>query len=1222
MPVHPLRAVCLCLLLLAGLTAQTPLQTVAEASDFTATGRLAEVQSFCARLAERSARVTLGSIGQTAEGRNLPLLIVGDPPPADPAELGERIVVLAFGGIHAGEVCGKEALQMLARDLALAEQPGLLGDVVLLLVPVLNGDGNERMRVDNRPGQVGPEQGMGTRRNGQGLNLNRDFVKLEAPATRGLVRLIREWDPALLIDTHTTDGSQHRHPLTYDSPRHPATPAGVLEFARDVLLPAAGERLAAQGDSLFFYGNFSADQSGWNTYPAMPRYSTHYGGLRNRISILSEAYAYAPYERRVRSSYRFVAALAGLAAERRPEIQALLAHADEQTQEAVGDSLAIATRNQAFAQSFTVFGIAADGTPHDYRCRYDGLAVASRKVQRPRAYLFPPGLDELEQTLQRHGIEVEELREDLELAVESYRLEALDYEEQLYEGRRLARLEVRVEPETNWVRAGTRVVRCAQPLGNLAVVLLEPEAEDGLARWGMLDGQLRLGERVPVLRLVEEHSLMTRRLASLPEEAAAARELSFEDYAGGLTSIGEDHSRGLEWLDNDHYLQRRPGGLYRVDARSGRAERYPGRDEGSLVQALQTTLQLDGKQARQLLRRAQASHDPTRGRLFSYAGDLYWGTLDGSLQRLTETPEQAEELALLSPDDQRVAFVRDHDLFVVELTTGTVRRLTSDGSDTLSNGKTDWVYMEEVYGRGRRRAFWWSPDSERIALLQFDDSPVPRFPLVNHSTVPPQLEHVHYPKAGDPNPRVRLGVVAAQAGEVQWADLSGYPVDATLITRVGWLPDSQAVFFYAQDRAQTWLDMNLLRGANVTTLFRETTGAWVDNPGDPRFLQDGSFLLSSERSGYAHLYHFEPDGRLRRAVTEGAWEVRGIELLDEAGGQLFFRCTRDSWTGEQLYRVALDGTGLRRVSFEEGSHSFALSPDGRWCIDTWSRSDQPPRVALFDTQGRRQRWIDTNPVPGLAELRLGRLEELQIPLPDGFVLEAQLSYPPDFDPRKRYPVWLQTYGGPHAPTVRNAWRGGRLYEKMLASLGFVIFRCDPRSASGKGAVSAWSAYRQLGVSELADLEAALDWLGRNPWVDTARIGISGHSYGGFLTAFALTHSGRFRAGVAGAPVTDWRLYDSIYTERYMDTPEANPEGYRETSVIEAAGQLHGALLILHGAADDNVHMQNSLRLAEALQRQDQDFELMVYPSSRHGIRGAHNRRLIVEFMLRELMGAE
>ncbi len=1222
MPVDLRRAVCACLLLLPLLHAQTPLETVAEASGFTATGRLAEVRDFCARLADSAPRVLLRNLGETAEGRELPLLILGDPPPSDPTEVGERIVVLAFGGIHAGEVCGKEALQMLARDLASADDPGLLSDVVLLLVPVLNGDGNERMRPDNRPGQVGPEQGMGTRRNGQGLNLNRDFVKLEAPATRGLLRLMRAWDPALIIDTHTTDGSQHRYPLSYDAPRHPATPQKVLEFARDVLLPAAGERLAAQGDSLFFYGNFSEDHSRWHTYPAMPRYSTHYGGLRNRIAILSEAYAYAPYERRVRSSYRFVHALAALAGERHGAIRTLIEQADRDTREAEGDSVAIATVNQAFPEPYTVFGFDEDGLARNYSCLYDGLAVARQKVRRPIAYIFPAALKELEQTLRRHGIEVEELREDLQLAVETYQLDSLSYEERPYEGHLLANLDVTLQAETTWVRAGSRVVRCAQPLGNLAVVLLEPEAEDGLARWGMLDAWLQPGTSLPLVRLVEAHSLLTARLPDLPEEAAPPAELSFEAYAGGLNRMGERHSRGLEWLDKDSYLQRRAGKLYRVDARSGRAVLYPGRDEGSLQAALQDTLELSSKQARQLLGRAQASHDPTRGRLFTHANDLYWGALDGSVRRLTETPEQAEELALLSPDDQHVAFVREHDLFLVAVASGKERRLTFDGSDTLSNGKTDWVYMEEVYGRGRRRAFWWSPDSQRIAFLQFDDSPVPRFPLVNHSTVPPRLEHVHYPKAGDPNPQVQLGVLDAQTGALSWAQLQDYPADATLITRVGWLPDSEAVFFYAQDRAQTWLDMNLLRAGSVERLFRETTGAWVDNPGPPRFLKDGSFLLSSERTGFAHLYHFEADGRLRRALTEGAWEVRAIELLDEDAGQLFFRCTRDSWTGEQLYRIGLDGSGLRRISFEAGSHSFALSPDGKLCIDTWSRTDMPPRVALLDTQGRRQRWIDSNPVAELASLRLGRLENLQIPLPDGFVLEAQLTYPPDFDATKRYPVWLQTYGGPHSPTVRDAWRSGRLYEKMLASLGFVIFRCDPRSASGKGAASAWSAYRQLGVSELADLEAALDWLTQKAWVDSQRLGISGHSYGGFLTAFAMTHSQRFRAGVAGAPVTDWRFYDSIYTERFMDTPQNNPGGYQSTSVVDAAQDLHGALLLLHGGADDNVHLQNTLRLAEALQKHDRDFEMMVYPSSRHGIRGSHNQRLIVEFMLRELMGED
>ena len=233
---------------------------------------------------------------------------------------------------------------------------------------------------------------------------------------------------------------------------------------------------------------------------------------------------------------------------------------------------------------------------------------------------------------------------------------------------------------------------------------------------------------------------------------------------------------------------------------------------------------------------------------------------------------------------------------------------------------------------------------------------------------------------------------------------------------------------------------------------------------------------------------------------------------------------------------------------------------------------------------------------------------------DGVVLEGSLLKPPDFDPARRYPVWFMTYGGPHAPTIRDSWSGGQVWDQVIAESGIIVFRADPRCASGKGAVSAWSCYKRLGVQELADVETAIRWLAAQPFVDPDRIGMSGHSYGGFLTAYALTHSKLFSAGIAGAPVTDWRDYDTIYTERYMLTPQENPEGYRETSVVEAAADLSGRLLILHGMMDDNVHPQNSVKLVDALQRAGKPFEMMFYPGYRHGIHGRHYRRLVWDFI--------
>jgi dipeptidyl-peptidase 4 len=261
------------------------------------------------------------------------------------------------------------------------------------------------------------------------------------------------------------------------------------------------------------------------------------------------------------------------------------------------------------------------------------------------------------------------------------------------------------------------------------------------------------------------------------------------------------------------------------------------------------------------------------------------------------------------------------------------------------------------------------------------------------------------------------------------------------------------------------------------------------------------------------------------------------------------------------------------------------------------------------------RWIDTNPVYSLEEFRWSEPEMVHIKTPDGFTLEAMMIRPPDWSAARRYPVWCSTYAGPGMPSVHDVWADGRTWDQMLAQEGIVVFEVDPRSASGKGVASAWTAYRRLGVQGLKDLEAAVAWLAGQPWIDASRVGLSGVSYGGFMTSFAMTHSKVFSAGIAGAPVTDWHDYDSIYTERYMDTPQQNPEGYEVTSVVKAASALHGRLLLIHGAIDDNVHFQNTLKLVQGLADADRQFDLMVYPAARHGFWSLHYHRLMHDFIV-------
>ena len=1210
---------------MAGLLRAEPPKTAAEASDYQRTSTYAEVTAFCDELAKQSPRVRLSTLGTSQEGRKLPLVIVADPPVATAAEAASsrKLVVFALANIHAGEVDGKEALLMLARDLALAPDKALLENLVIVLAPIFNADGNEKFG-PHRPAQAGPTQ-VGTRENAAGLDLNRDFVKLESPEARALVKFIGAWNPAVTIDCHTTNGSHHRYTLTYEGGRHPAGDPRIAQFTREKLLPQAGRLLKEKtGFESYFYGNFAADHTRWETILPLARYGTHYIGLRNRIAVLSESYSYAPFKDRVRASQEFVRGVLQAASENRTEIRRLLAQPESAAR------IPLQYKAAPLGEPADIPGFAleekdgrrvATTTPRDYKAQYLGGTESTLVVARPFAYLLPASLTKVVENLQRHGLTVEELREDLDLEIEAYRIDRVS-RGRAFQRHELVELEATVRKETRRIAAGTVLVKTAQPLGSLAATLLEPQSADGLATWNFLDEQLKEGGEFPILRLPAAAVMTAGRVRLLAEDRTFNKPITYDAvYGGGFgrgLSFGGSPASIQAWLDDgEHFLQQKEGQLYRVEARTGKASKYI--DEDALARGLAKLPAMSQQAAQGLSRGAWQRLTPQRdAALFNHQGDLYYCKLDGSgAVRLTRTPA-AEELASFSPDGKLVAFVQANNLFVVDVATQTVRPLTTDGSATITSGKADWVYYEEIFNRDYR-CYWWSADSSRIAFLRLDDGPVRNFTIVDQSSARPEPEVTPYPKAGAPNPLASLGLVAVAGGEPQFVDLSNYTPTASLVIRAGWLPDSQTAYFYVQDRAQTWLDFcTAAPGGETKCLFRETTKAWVNDPGPPHFLKDGSFLLTSERDGWRHYYHFAADGKLIRPLTSGEWEARTLHTVDEAGGWVYFSGTRDSHLGANLYHVKLDGTQLERLTAGGGTHTCSVSPKSNLFVDVWSDHQTPTQVRLCESDGKLARTLDTNPVHSLEEYRRGSYRLVQIPTSDGYTIEASLLVPPDFDSTRTYPVWFTTYGGPHAPTIGDSWAGGRVRDEMLAQLGFVVFKADPRSASGKGECSTWTAYRRLGVQELKDVETAIGWLKQQPGIDGERIGMSGHSYGGFLTAYCLTHSKLFAAGIAGAPVTDWRSYDSIYTERYMNTPQENPQGYSDTSVVRAARNLHGKLLILHGLIDDNVHVQNSLQLIDALQRADKDFEVMFYPKARHGIGGAHYNRLQVEFMKRAL----
>jgi dipeptidyl-peptidase-4 len=682
----------------------------------------------------------------------------------------------------------------------------------------------------------------------------------------------------------------------------------------------------------------------------------------------------------------------------------------------------------------------------------------------------------------------------------------------------------------------------------------------------------------------------------------------------------------LIWIDDDTYLwpktdpkAPKSAEWLRVRASNGAAE--PLFEPRRMEAALERLPGVTREEARRLSRETSYAMNPARTEAAVTAGaDLYrYDFAAGTAARLTSAAGKEEEPAW-SPDGRSVAFVRGGNLFVVGADGRGERALTTDGGRDVLNGKLDWVYQEELYGRGKFRAHWWSPDSRSLAFLRLDEKDVPRYTLVDDVASPIVVEVEHYPRAGDPNPKARLGIVRAAGGPVVWMDASRYPADI-LIVDVAWGPGGASVYCQVQDREQTWLELVAVGPADgkPRTVLREQGKAWVERAEGVQWLKDGSFLWPSERTGWQHLYHYKADGTLVGALTSGPWEVRTVHGVDEAGGWVYYSGTERSHIGGDVYRARLDGSARTRLSTAPGTHVASFNPSRTRYVDSWSDAHTPAQVRLHGADGAPIRVIDENRLAALDDYRLSRWEFLQVKTRDGFPMEAMMLKPPDFDPARRYPVYQHTYGGPHAPQVKDAWAGTTgMFHQLLAQRGVVVWICDNRTASGKGAESVWPGYLRFGALEHQDVEDGVAFLKRQPWVDGARIGLNGWSYGGFMVTYALTHGQSFAMGIAGGPVTDWSHYDSIYTERYMKTPANNRDGYAATSPLAAAANLHGRLLLIHGAIDDNVHPRNTLLFAQALQKAGKPFRMMLYPKARHAVTDAaqvkHMRAMMLEFV--------
>jgi len=689
-----------------------------------------------------------------------------------------------------------------------------------------------------------------------------------------------------------------------------------------------------------------------------------------------------------------------------------------------------------------------------------------------------------------------------------------------------------------------------------------------------------------------------------------------EDGPGEAGVLGRLPAIGA-WLDDATYLETRKDPadgerkLYAVRASDGSATVY--RDWPALTKKLP-----EGFDPR---RPAAATAD--LGRIvLARGGDLYlFDVAAGSFRRLTATSAE-EENPTFSPDGKMLAYTRGNDLFAYDLAAGLERQLTADGSDTILNGHASWVYMEEILGRsGAYRAFWWSPDSARLVYLRFDDAPVPQFPLYRADGQHGELEMQRYPKAGDPNPTVQAGVVSVADGKTVWLDFD--PKADRYLAFPTWTPDSKAVVVQWMNRGQDTIRLYSCDPATgaKTQLHEEKQGSWVEFYEDLKLLADGRFLLRSSVDGWDHLYLHAPDGSLERRLTSGAWRVTGIEAADEKGGWVYLSGRpKRSWDSA-LLRVRIDGTGLQTLTPEDGVHRVRVSPSGAFFTDTFSTIKEPSRMTLRAANGALVRALGDTRTEAMAEYAWGKPELFTVFSGDGFDLPVSWVLPPDFDETRQYPVLMSIYGGPDAATVFNSWPG--VQSHYWAQRGVITVRADHRGSGHFGKKATALMHRNLGKWEMADYGAVAAWLRNRPFVAKDRIGITGGSYGGYVTLMAMTAGApAFNVGQASASVSDWRLYDSVYTERYMDTPSENPDGYKQGAVLTHVEKYVGGLKITHGTMDDNVHMQNSIQVVDWLVSHNKSFELMLYPNSRHGYVAAqrpHSTRETHDFWARTLL---
>lgn len=640
-----------------------------------------------------------------------------------------------------------------------------------------------------------------------------------------------------------------------------------------------------------------------------------------------------------------------------------------------------------------------------------------------------------------------------------------------------------------------------------------------------------------------------------------------------------------------------------------------------------------GEEAPETLEWPDAFDAAGKRALYILAGDLFLVELEsGDAHRLTHTPT-AEQSAAFSPDGRWISFIRDNDIYAIERKSGFEKRLTTGATETLLNGALSWVYWEEIYVH-TNVPYEWSPDSTSIAYLQSDDSPVPVSTFVHFKPVTQGVVRQRYPKAGQANPKVRLGIASIASAASTWIDCGDYEY----LARFNWLPDSSTIAVQTLNREQSHLKLLLAdkKTGKSRLLLEEKSPAWINLHDSLYFFKNSDrFTWLSERDGCGHLYLYRLDGRLERQLTKGEYRVLPADSgaqskygalagVDEKKGLIFFTANRGALKERHLYRVDLNGKGFKQLSAGEGVHGAGFSPGMKYYLDTYSNASQPEELALFNADGTKRLVVTPAAKDIAAPWGLAAPEFYTFKTDDGLDLPIMMTKPPHFDKTQKYPAIIYVYGGPTAQQVVDSWSSRRAFwTNLLGREGYFNFVVEVRAGLGKNRDIETSVYKQAyGMQNVKDILAGVQWIKTLPYIDPDRIGIWGGSGGGCTTIYIMTHADVFKAGVSLFPVSDWYYYDSIYTERYLSTPQDNPEGYRDTSAVLSAPNLKGRLLIAHGTYDDNVHPQNTWAFINELIAKNIQFELMIYPWRKHGIGDyparVHLYTLMLDFWKRNL----